>query len=149
MPGQYPFCPFLLKFGQIEILVFTQNSFLHFDLFTVFCFLICCLQLEMAPKPCWSRSYFTKNAETGKFECDFCKQAYLESTTKFKNHLLVSFVFQSMIFNQIFQNQCKKIGPQARAEINKLAGIKDEPSPKRPIFSNFRQILAGFRNGLL
>jgi hypothetical protein len=39
----------------------------------------------VAPK-CWSRDYFTKNNETGNFECDFCNASCADTTTKFKHH---------------------------------------------------------------
>ncbi|KAE9547672.1 hypothetical protein FO519_009113, partial [Halicephalobus sp. NKZ332] len=66
---------------------------------------------------CWSRNYFTEQSN-GKFKCIFCSTEYTHSATKFKYHL---------------HKQCKNIGPEARAQINKLGKVKlrDESAPKR------------------
>ena len=46
--------------------------------------------LVMAPKPHWSRDYFTKQAN-GKFHCNFgCVAKYNENVTTLQHHLLVS-----------------------------------------------------------
>ena len=62
--------------------------------------------LVMAPKPHWSRDYFTKQAN-GKFHCNFgCGAKYNENVTTLQHYLLVSHHFKQ--FLSLFRISAKR-----------------------------------------
>lgn len=101
-----------------------------FTLFAIFC---CSSRFfpVMAPKPHWSHAYFTKNNETGKFECNFgCGAKYVEKADEFTHHLLVSLHFNA-IFIHFFRINVRKLNQKLESKSTRKQELTSQPPSVR------------------